>query len=151
MIRLLSRSSRARLLAPALLLLLLALVASGCGGSSKASGGGGGGADPASVAPPGTAFFLSANVRPEGTQKANLEQVGGTILATSDFSAEVRRLLSSSTKGAKDLNFQRDVQPWLGDRLALALPSFASRREGLMIAATTDDVHAAMRAASDSQ
>ena len=138
-IRHLPRPTRARLLAPALLLLLLALVASGCGGSSKASVGGGGGADPASVAPPGTALFLSANVRPQGTQQANLEQVGGAILATTDFNAEVRRLLSSSTKGARDLIFERDVQPGLGDRLALALPSFTARGEGLMIAATNDD------------
>jgi hypothetical protein len=139
-IRHLPRPTRSHLLAPALvLLLLLAAFTSGCGGSSKAAGGGGGGTDPASAAPPGSALFLSANVRPQGTAKANIERVGGAILATGDFSAEVQRLLSKSAKGAKDLNFRRDVQPWLGDRLALALPSFTARGDGLMIAATTDD------------
>ncbi len=140
MIRHLPRPTRSHLLAPALVLvLLLAALTSGCGGSSKASAGGDGGADPASVAPPGSALFLSANVRPQGTAKANVERVGRTILATSDFSAEVQRLLATSGKGVKDLNFQRDVQPWLGDRLALALPSFTARGDGLLIAATTDD------------
>ena len=144
MIRHLPRPARSNRLAPALVLLLLLLAAltSGCGGSSKASGGGGGGADPASAAPPSSALFLSVNVRPQGTAKANVERVGGAILATGDFSAEVQRLLAKSTKGAKDLNFQRDVQPWLGDRLALALPSFTARGDGLLIAATTDDTRA---------
>ncbi len=140
--RLPSRRTRARLTAPVMLLLiLLALVASGCGGSSKAAGGSanGGGTDPASVAPPGSALYLSLIVRPQGTTKANVDQLGRTILATNDFPAELERLIAKSSTGTKDLDVARDVEPWLGDRLALALPSFSTKGDGLLIAATTDD------------
>ena len=142
MTRLSSRSAHARLTAPALvLLLLLALVASGCGGSSKAAGGtgNGGGTDPATVAPPRSALYLSLVVHPQGTTKANVEQLGRTILATSDFPSELKRLIAKASAGTNDLDFARDIEPWLGDRIALALPNLANNDDGLLIAATTDD------------
>lgn len=142
-IRPLVRARRIPGLSPALLLLLLiALVASGCGGSSKASAGGDGGADPATVAPAGSALFISLNVRPQGETKTNIERLGKAILATDDLAAAVKRLLPKST-GRGNLNFERDVQPWLGEHLAAALPSFsgtaAGGRDALLIAASTDD------------
>ena len=110
-IRHLPRPTRAGLLAPALILLLLvAALVSGCGGDSSAAGGGDGGADPASIAPPGSALFLSLDVNPQGTTKANVEAVGGALLDTDDFPGELQRLLSKSSKSSAtgDLDFRSE-------------------------------------------
>ena len=166
MIRLLPRPLRGA--AAALLLVLVAAALASCGGSSKAAGGDGG-ADPASIAPPGSALFLSVDVRPQGTQKANLDALARAVLNSGDLAGELRRLLQGAGKRDHgDVDFQRDIEPWLGDRLAVALPSFLSTRaasltgpdtylkpgamksatpDALLIAATTDDdaARAAMR------
>ena len=135
------RAVRAALL---LLAVVLAAIAAGCGGSSKPASGSGAnaGADPATVAPAGSAVFVSAITRPQGTAKANVERLGRAILAKDDFAGEVKRLLAMAGKDSP-IDFQRDIEPWLGDRLAVAVPSLSGPAfDPLVIGSSTDDAKA---------
>jgi hypothetical protein len=92
----------------------VALAIVGCGdeGSTISS--------PASLAPPQSPLFLEANIRPTGVTKANVETVAQTLTGSRDLGSLIVAELEDSAGGDDGrLDFDGEVEPWLGKRAAL--------------------------------
>ena len=136
-------SSLPRRAVPALVTLLLALtvlVLTACGGG----GGGDEGADPAKIAPKNTLVWITAQVRPEGDQKAAVDAIAKKVLGTNDPGKRIQDLLNKSIQdsGSK-LSYQDDIEPWLGRRAGVAVTSLGSTgsdaQAALIVAAKDTD------------
>jgi Protein of unknown function (DUF3352) len=126
-----------RLLALSLVLALCAAIVAGCGSSS----GSGGSDDPAALIPAGAPVYVEAVVRPEGKVSADLQGALKKILRTDDPNAKILELIEDSGKG-KDVSFKDDVDPWLGDRVGIAVTALHNGRDAdyvAVISATDDD------------
>lgn len=110
-------------LAPFLLLALLAaLFAAGCGDSDD---GGSDGTDPASVAPAAAPVFIDATIRPEGETKTNIEALAQKIAGIDDLGELiVEELESSASDDGEELDFEKEVEPWLGDEAGIFLQEY---------------------------
>jgi hypothetical protein len=103
------------MLRAASLLLLIVLLMAGCGG-----GGGAADADPASAVPRDALFYLEATVRPEGDKREGALAAAGKVLRTSDPEARLRELLDQAlADDAGEVDYDRDIAPWLGERAGL--------------------------------
>ncbi len=110
-----------RLVLPAVLLALGALVAAGCGGG----GSGGSGTDPASAAPAGTPLYIDFTVHPEGEAKANIEALAQKLAGVDDLGGLiVSELEESATEEGEEIDFEKEVEPWLGERAGFIYPKF---------------------------
>jgi len=108
---------RRRAIAPAAPATTMLIAA--CGGGSS---GGDGEADPAAIAPKAASVYVVGTIRPEGDQKAAVESLaekfgvpdpGGRISAALDKSF-------NDDPGEK-VSFKDDIEPWLGDRMAIVV------------------------------
>ncbi len=127
-----SRPSR-RLLAAVLALVVAAaaLVVAGCG----SSGGGDAGADPAKVAPKNSLVYVEAQVRPEGDQKDAVDAIAKKVLGVDNPGTRIQTLLDQSIKDSDSkLTYENDIKPWLGQRAAVAVTSFAANGRGAQAA-----------------
>ncbi len=87
------------------------LAIAGCGGGS------GSGSGPASLAPPGSPLFVEAAVRPEGELKSNVESLAKSIGGVDDLGALiVRELESSANSSGEGFDYEKEVEPWLGEK-----------------------------------
>jgi Protein of unknown function (DUF3352) len=105
-----------------LVLLAAALVAlvsvGGCGG-------GGGSSDPADVAPAGTGFYVEGVVQPQGDLNTNLESLAKRVAGISDLGGKVLgELEKSALEPGRPIDFEREIEPWLGERIGIALPHY---------------------------
>jgi len=117
------RSVKLRLVPLALLAALAALFVAGCGGGSDDSSSGG--TDPATVAPAGAPVFIGTTVRPEGETKANIEALAQKIAGVDDLGGLiVEELESSASDDGEDLDFEKEVDPWLGDEAGIFLQEY---------------------------
>jgi hypothetical protein len=108
------------------------LVAAGCGSSS---GGGDKGADPAKVAPKNSLVYFTAQVRPEGDQKEAVDSIAKKVLGVDDPGKRIQTLLDQSIKESDSkLSYKDDIEPWLGQRAAVAVTSFGSGAESTQAA-----------------
>jgi uncharacterized protein DUF3352 len=115
------RSVKLRLVLPAFLAALAALFVAGCGGGSDSSGGG----DPATVAPPGAPIFLDFTVQPEGATKTNIEELAKKLAGVDDLGdLIVTELESSADEDGEELDFEKEVEPWLGEEGGLFLQEY---------------------------
>lgn len=115
------RSVKLRLVPLALLAVLAALVAAGCGSSDDS----GGGTDPASVAPAGVPVFIDVTIRPEGETKTNIEALAQKIAGVDDLGALiVEELENSASDDGEELDFEKEVEPWLGDGAGIFLQEY---------------------------
>jgi hypothetical protein len=104
----------ARIAVPLGLLLTLLLVLAGCGGDSS-SPTNAAGPDPATLVPASAALYGEATVRPSGDMKDDVVAAARKVLRVQDPGAELRRLLDkASTTGVR---YERDIAPWLGQRI----------------------------------
>ena len=119
--------------------LLLALVAglvlaagavAGCASSSS----GGGGSDPASLVPASAPLYAEAVLGGDSQEQADAQAALAKILRTADPRGE---LVKAFDRG--DVNFARDVEPWLGDRVGAAALSLGRRGDKVVVAASRDD------------
>ena len=112
-----------------------AVLAGGCGGA-----GAGGEGDPASAVPQDALFYAELVVRPEGSLREDALDAAGKVLRTDDPEAEIRRLMGLAfADTGEDFDFDRDVEPWLGERAAFWVrPSEAKDNFGALLLATTD-------------
>lgn len=95
--------------------IVVCLAVAGCGGSDSAN------SDLAGIAPPGSLVFAEARLKPRGAQKANLDGVAFGIAGISDLrDALVSQLERSARKEGEPLDFAKEVEPWLGERAAVA-------------------------------
>jgi hypothetical protein len=125
-----------RLLALTLVLVLCAAVAAGCGSSS----GSGGSDDPASLIPASAPVYVEGVVRPDGKVRSDLDGALKKILRTDDPSAKIQKLLEDSGKG-EGVTFKDDIDPWLGDRIGIAVTALHGGRDAdyVAVVSSTDD------------
>jgi hypothetical protein len=105
---------RLQALAAATALSALAL-AGGCGGGSDP------GSELAGVASPAAKLFVEGSVRPSGELKANTDSVAQTVAhvdSLGDFVVE--KLEEEARNEGEPFDFEKEVEPWLGESAALA-------------------------------
>lgn len=106
---------KTRLASIVLAVSFLALLAAGCGG-----GGGSSASDLASLAPAGSLVYLEGTLRPSGTLKSNVDAIArkiGGIDNLGDF--VVSKLEESAKEDEEPFDFEKEVEPWLGEKAAL--------------------------------
>lgn len=132
------RSVKLRLVPFLLLATFAALVVAGCGGSDD---GGGDGTDPASVAPAGAPVFIGVTIRPEGEAKTNIEALAQRIAGVDDLGGLiVEELENSASDDGEELDFEKEVEPWLGDEAGIFLQEYEDEDfEGYGAAIQTSD------------
>lgn len=92
--------------------LLATLALAGCGSSSSPG--------PAGVAPPGSPLFIEATVQPQGTLKSNVESLAKGIAGIDDLGGLIVSKLESTASGSGErFDFDKEVQPWLGEKAGL--------------------------------
>ncbi len=115
---------------------LAALAIAGCGGSS-----GSGGDDVAGLAPPSSPLFVEATVKPEGDLKTNIEDLSSKLAGISDpGTLIVDRIDSSIAESGSKMSFEKDVEPWLGEKAGLFFQGYDGQdfTGGGAIVQTTD-------------
>ncbi len=127
---------RARVVA--FVLVLAGLAPAACGSTSGSPST----LDPAQIAPANSVAYIEFTVRPQGDQRAGVE-TALTKLEGHNPDASIQRLVNRSLHSS-GLNYQRDVQPWLGQNLGLAVTAFSSA--GFALIAPTNDTGAALAA-----
>ncbi|HEU4974263.1 MAG TPA: DUF3352 domain-containing protein [Baekduia sp.] len=118
----------------------LAIPVAGCGGGGSSSGGDAG-ADPAAALPPAAPLYVEAQVRPDGDLAASVESVGRKLLNGRDPGQELVRALDDQLH-EEGANYQQDIEPWLGDRVGVAILSLGSGKDdtdGVVALASKDD------------
>jgi hypothetical protein len=103
------------------LLAVLALAA-GCGGS-----GGDPDADPAAVVPANAPVYVEATLDPSD----DVREVAKKLSGSEDPGAELERLLERSVnEDGDDFSWDKDVKPWVGDRVAVFVTSISVSGSG---------------------
>jgi hypothetical protein len=93
---------------------------SGCGGGDSGSS-----TDPASLAPPETPVFVEATIQPTGTLKSNLEGIASKVAGVDDLGGTlVSYLERAAGDSSEPLDFEKEVQPWLGEKAGIFLSEY---------------------------
>lgn len=131
------RSVKLRLVLPFVLAALIAVLAAGCGGSSDSSSG----ADPATVVPPTAPIFIDFTVQPEGATKTNIEELAKKLAGVDNLGdLIVTELENSASEDGEELDFEKEVEPWLGEEGGLFLQEYEGEDfEGYGAAIQTED------------
>lgn len=126
-----------RLVLPVILTGLVALLLAGCGGSSDS----GSGADPATVAPPSVPIFVDFTVHPEGATKTNIEELAKKLAGVDNLGdLIVTELENSASSEGEEFDFEKEVEPWLGEEGGLFLQEYEGEDfEGYGAAIQTED------------
>lgn len=127
-----------RFVLPLLLVALAALIVAGCGGGDDSSSGG---SDAATLAPPTAPVFIDFAVRPEGAMKTNIEELAKKLAGVDDLGdLIVTELENSASEDGEELDFEKEVEPWLGERGGLFLQEYEEEDfEGYGAAIQTED------------
>jgi uncharacterized protein DUF3352 len=124
-----------RALALLLVLALVGAVAAGCGSSS----GGSDSQDPAALVPANAPLYAEATVRPGDKERADVEAVLKKILRTDDPVGKLRGQFDAAAR-KDDVSFSKDIDPWLGDKVGVAITAFTGgNAAAVVIAASKDD------------
>jgi hypothetical protein len=111
-----------RLIAPVLAATIVCLLAAGCGGGGDS---GGGGADPAGIAPAKTPLYVDFTIQPEGETKENVEALAQKLAGVDDLGGLiVSKLEESAGEEGEEVDFEKEVKPWLGERAGFIYPKF---------------------------
>ena len=119
---------------------LVVLVAAGCGASS-----GGSGSDTGKLAPANSFLYAEATIDPSGSQESGMRSILGDFPGTGAPQDRLNNLLekaSKSDKNGADVDYMKDVKPWLGDKAAVFVtqdPATASKVAWGVIIATSDE------------
>src|SRR5215203_4375687 len=115
-------SVKLRLVLPVLLVALAALLVAGCGGSDDS---GSDETDPASVAPAKAPVFIGFTVRPEGETKQNIEALAQKIAGVDDLGELiVAELENEAADGGEEFDYEKEVEPWLGEEGGIFLQDY---------------------------
>jgi hypothetical protein len=98
----------------------------GCGSSSPS----GTAADPASAVPASAALYVGATVRPDGQQSTAALAAGKAL--THEPNPYLRLLAALQTPGSPQLDYKREVAPWLGPHAGIFLASLSSSSSALL-------------------
>jgi len=132
------RSVKLRLVLPAVIALAALAFVVGCGGSDD---GGDGSTDPASIAPAQAPVFIDFTVRPEGATKQSIDALAEKIAGIDNVGdLIVTELESEATEDGDDFDFEKEVEPWLGEKGGLFLREYEGEDfEGYGAAVQTSD------------
>ena len=115
---------------------LVAALAAGCGSSSSGSGGE---SDPAAAVPATAPVYVEANVHPDGKLGDDVTAVLKKVLRTDDPAAKLKGLIDKSGKD-DGITYDKDIAPWLGDRIGVAVTAFSGSKPAFVaIAGSKDD------------
>jgi uncharacterized protein DUF3352 len=127
------RSVKARLL----LLVVVAsaaLLAAGCGGSGDSS------SDPATLAPSQSPVFIAATVQPQGELRSNVEALARSFGVEDLGGLIVSEIESSAGSSGEELDYEKEIEPWLGEKAGLFLQEYdGDEFEGYGAAIQTTD------------
>jgi hypothetical protein len=115
-----------------------AAIIAGCGGG----GGGGGSTDvgPAAAVPANAPIYVDATVKPTGSAEADAKAAVGKVLGTNDPGGKIASLIEQGAKSdGHPINFQQDVEPWLGEKIGFFFTDLSSDSEqGAAVIETSD-------------
>jgi hypothetical protein len=123
---------KTRLALPALAALAAVAIA-GCGGGSSS--------DVAGLAPPDSLFFVEGTLRPTGSLKENVDSIASKVAGVDDLGdLIVEELEKSAREDGEPLDFEAEVEPWLGEEAGVAFKGLegSDSSEPLVIVETTD-------------
>jgi hypothetical protein len=110
----------------------LALPVASCGDDDGAGG-------PASLVPADAAGYFELSVRPEGEAREDAEAALGTLLDTEQPGEEIIALLErEAAQEGEGFDWERDIEPWLGERAAAFPSDLAGESEATLVVETTD-------------
>jgi hypothetical protein len=113
-----------RLVLPIVVVAIAALLLAGCGGGSDSSDSSGG-EDPAAIAPPKTPLYIEFTIRPEGGTKISIEELAKKLAGIDDLGGlAVSKLEESAAEEGEEIDFEKEIEPWLGERAAFIYPQF---------------------------
>jgi Protein of unknown function (DUF3352) len=132
--------TKARLVLP-VLAAMAAIAIAGCGG------GGGSGSDLAGFASPGSLVYVEGELAPSGTLKANVDALAQKIAGVDNLGDYIAaKLEASAREDGEPFDFAKEVEPWLGERAAIA---FQALKDGdlkdLVMAVQITDAAAARK------
>jgi hypothetical protein len=94
---------------------LIVLLAAGCGDGDGSSG-----SEVAELAPPRTPVFVEGVLRPTGELKSDTEAAAERIAGIDNLGElVVSELESSAEEDGEPVNFDKEIEPWLGERAAV--------------------------------
>jgi hypothetical protein len=128
-----------------------AAILAGCGGDDD--GGGDAEVGPAAAVPANAPIYLDATVKPTGQARADAEAALSKVLDTNDPGAKIVSLIDQEGQQQppnERFTYAADIQPWLGEKVAVFFNSFAGEGKGAAVAETTDPA-AALAAARKSE
>jgi hypothetical protein len=136
------RSVKLRLAPFLLLAALAALFVVGCGGGDD---GGSGDTDPASIAPAQAPVFIDFTVRPEGETQQNIDALAQKIAGIDNVGdLIITELENSASEDDEEFDYEKEVEPWLGEKGGLFLQEYEDDDfEGYGAAVQTSDEDAA--------
>jgi hypothetical protein len=91
----------------------------GCGSDGSSS------TDPASVSPADAPVFIEAKIQPTGTLKTNLEAIASRVAGVDDLGGTIISYIEESASDSdKPLDYDKEIQPWLGESAGIFLTGF---------------------------
>jgi len=90
---------------------LLAALVVACGGGAAS-----GDADPASAAPANAMLYAEVAIQPDGDLREDALDAAGKVLNTDDPEGKIRELLDKALADEENLDYDKDIKPWLGER-----------------------------------
>jgi hypothetical protein len=115
---------------------LAAVVVAGCGGGGDSSS-----SDPAGFAAPGSLVYVEGELQPTGSVKSNTDAIAQTIAGVDNLGEFiVEELESSANDDGEPFDFEKEVEPWLGERAGVAFKGLedGDLTEPLIAIDTTD-------------
>jgi hypothetical protein len=116
---------------------LLAVAVAGCGSRSGVSS-----ASPAQIVPAKALVYVEAVVRPQGSQSSDAQSALTRLVGRNPV-PNLQNALQKSFSGS-GLNYKKDIQPWLGQRIGIAVMGFSTSQ--LVLIAPTNNQSAALAA-----
>jgi hypothetical protein len=120
----------------ALLLALVSipvLVALGCGNDESAS-------SATSLAPAGSQFYAEVDLDPSGDQKQAIDELIGKFPGEGSAGERLRGLIEKGLRESDaPINFENDVEPWLGDSAAFFVGARNPEASAALLATTDED------------
>jgi Protein of unknown function (DUF3352) len=127
-------------------LLAALVVVVGCG-EQTATPSAGTGPDPATLAPADAFVYGEVVVRPEGAMRDDVAAAARAVSRVEDPGAELVRLLDRGFRESdQDLTYERDFEPWLGERASGFARFGASKDPEWALYLTVEDRDAAEQA-----
>jgi hypothetical protein len=126
------------LLVSAALLVAAIPVLGGCGGGGSSA------SDLAGLVPPKSLLYVEGTLRPSGSLKSNVDSIAHRVAGVDNLGELiVERLESSARDEGEPLDFEREVEPWLGEKAAAFFEGFdGSNFTGYGVLVETTDVGA---------